>query len=102
MSTPVTKLSSSASAGLDSVENRAESSVGRMPVVLIALSIVCALLAVMVLPPILGFASGYLGYRVKRVDDAVGSALIILAVVCTGIGMVIGAIMGMQALSSQG
>lgn len=52
---------------------------------------ICAVLALGILPPLLGGIAIYLAFKVRKFDEEKGNMLLALAGVCTVIGMIIGA-----------
>jgi len=55
-------------------------------------SVICSLLALAFLPPLFGAIAIYLAIRVRRTNKDAGNGLLAMAIVCTLIGMVIGAV----------
>jgi len=60
-------------------------------------SIICSVLALFLVPPLLGGIAVYLGFRAKKQGDAAGDLLIVVGVVALIAGMVIGTILWTQA-----
>jgi len=55
-------------------------------------SIVCSIVALIILPPVFGGLAIYLAYRAKKLGDRAGDTLMIMAVLALIVGMIIGAI----------